>query len=158
EQQTKVQLVADNYKPAREWISPEPGAGLIRDQPKLIAPTELYAYPGRGGLLVYALDAKGERIPLKQGEEEEERPQRLRNTRRPRAGGGGMTGMMGGGARKRRGKSQVEIDREAKAERESAARKLKAQLAGRVGPEADAAKKEAEQEAQEPPAKETTKG
>src|SRR5262249_4388834 len=69
-----------------------------------------------------------------------------------------MMGMMGGGARKKRGKSQVEIEREAKAEREREARKLKAQLAGKVGAEAEAAKKEAEQAAQEPPAKEITKG
>ena len=39
-------LVADNYKPEREWVTPEPGAGLIRDTPVLIAPTDLYAYPG----------------------------------------------------------------------------------------------------------------
>jgi hypothetical protein len=161
EEQTKVQLAASDFKPAREWITPEPGAGLIRDQPKLIAPTELYAYPGRGGLLVYALDEKGERIPLKEGEEKEERPQRYGNTRKPRAGGGGMMGgMMGGmgGARKKRGKSQVEIDREAKEEREKAARKLKAQLAGKVGPETDAEKKKEEEAAPEPAYKEVTKG
>ena len=158
EEQTKVKLVADNYKPARELIIPEPGAGLIRDQPKLIAPTELYAYPGRGGLLVYALDEKGERIPLKEGEEKEERPQRLGNTRKRRPGGGGMMAGMMGAARKKRGKSQVEIKREEEQERKLAARKLKAQLAGGVGPEAEAAKKEAEMEGQEPPAKEITKG
>src|SRR5262249_19226007 len=56
EEQIKVQLVADNYKPKRDWATPEPGAGLIRDTPKLIAPSELYAYPGRGGVLMYALD------------------------------------------------------------------------------------------------------
>ena len=56
-------LVADNYKPDREWVTPEPGAGLIRDTPVLIAPTELYAYPGRGGALVYDLDENGNRKP-----------------------------------------------------------------------------------------------
>src|SRR3954454_17188178 len=45
----KTVLVADNFKPDREWVTPEPGAGLLRDTPVLIAPTELYAYPGRGG-------------------------------------------------------------------------------------------------------------
>ena len=49
--------------PLRSWVTPEPGAGLIRDMPELIAPTELYAYPGRGGLLVYALDEEGNKIP-----------------------------------------------------------------------------------------------
>ena len=53
----------DNYKAAREWVTPEPGAGLIRDTPTLIAVTELYAYPGRGGILVYDLDEDGNRIP-----------------------------------------------------------------------------------------------
>ena len=56
--QVKTALVADDYKTAREWVSPEPGAGLIRDTPVLITATELYAYPGRGGLLVYELDEK----------------------------------------------------------------------------------------------------
>ena len=65
EEQIKVKLVADQYKPLRSWVTPEPGAGLIRDTPKLIAPTELYAYPGRGGLLVFALDEKGERIKVR---------------------------------------------------------------------------------------------
>src|SRR5262245_44337602 len=66
EEQIKVKLVSDDFKPKREWVTPEPGAGLIRDNPKLIAPSELYAYPGRGGLLVYALDEEGERIPIKE--------------------------------------------------------------------------------------------
>ncbi len=58
EEQIKVSLIPDNYKPAHEWVTPEPGAGLIRDTPKLVAVNELYAYPGRGGLLVFALDEK----------------------------------------------------------------------------------------------------
>ena len=62
EEQTKVKLDPDEFKPARVWVTPEPGAGLIRDTPKLIAPTELFAYPGRGGLLVYKLDEKGEAL------------------------------------------------------------------------------------------------
>ena len=56
-------LVAANFRPVQLWVSPEPGAGLIRDQPELIAVTELYAYPGRGGALVYELDDAGNRIP-----------------------------------------------------------------------------------------------
>ncbi len=61
--QVKNSLVADNYKAAREWVTPEPGAGLIRDTPVLIKLTELYAYPGRGGALVYDLDKDGNRKP-----------------------------------------------------------------------------------------------
>src|SRR5580698_1691112 len=33
--QVKTALVANDYKAAREWVSPEPGAGLIRDTPVL---------------------------------------------------------------------------------------------------------------------------
>ena len=63
EQQEKNLLVAANFRPPQLWVTPEPGAGLIRDQPELIAVTELYAYPGRGGALVYELDDAGNRIP-----------------------------------------------------------------------------------------------
>jgi hypothetical protein len=55
-------LKPDDYRARLEWITPEPGAGLIRDQPELIAPTDLTAFPGRGGILMYALDSKGDRI------------------------------------------------------------------------------------------------
>src|SRR6185437_13535823 len=40
------------FKPARPWVMSEPGAGLIRDTPELVAPTELLAWPGRGGALI----------------------------------------------------------------------------------------------------------
>jgi hypothetical protein len=103
EEQIKVALVPDNYKPAREWVTPEPGAGLIRDKPNLVAVSELYAYPGRGGLLIYALDESGERIPLKEGDEIPERRQRLGNTRKPTGLGGG-----GGGVGRRRGQEEEE--------------------------------------------------
>src|SRR5262249_5475361 len=63
EDAAKTVLVADNFKPDREWVTPEPGAGLIRDTPELVKLTELYAYPGRGGALLFALDEQGKRIP-----------------------------------------------------------------------------------------------
>src|SRR5262249_11679049 len=63
DQQKDNVLVAANFRPPQLWVSPEPGAGLIRDQPELIAPTELYAYPGRGGALVFELDDAGNRVP-----------------------------------------------------------------------------------------------
>ncbi len=62
ENQLKNALKPDAYRTKLEWVTPEPGAGLIRDQPELIAPTELAAFPGRGGILMYTLDSKGERI------------------------------------------------------------------------------------------------
>ena len=79
EEQVKTALVADNYKAAREWVTPEPGAGLIRDTPTLIAVTELYAYPGRGGLLVYELDKEGNRIPDKDQDKDTEQRRRQRS-------------------------------------------------------------------------------
>ncbi|MGP0068373.1 MAG: hypothetical protein ACLQGP_32845 [Isosphaeraceae bacterium] len=160
EEQIKVALVPDNYKPAREWVTPEPGAGLIRDTPKLVAVNELYAYPGRGGLLVYALDEKGERIPAEEGDEVTEKKQRLGNTRRPKGAGGGMGGMMGGGAgqkKKKKAKSKVEIERERKEELERLARQKKALLSGGTVADTKEAKAETEED-DGGPYKEITKG
>ncbi len=159
EEQIKVKLVADQFKPQRDWVTPEPGAGLIRDTPKLIAPSELYAYPGRGGILMYALDDAGNRIPLKEGEEETKKPQRYGNTRRPR-GAGGMGGMgmgMMGGQRKKRGKSKAEIEREEKEERARKERELKSGLIGTAGRETPKTETETEKE-EGGPFKQVTKG
>jgi hypothetical protein len=157
EEQIKVTLVSDNYKPAREWVTPEPGAGLIRDTPKLVAVNELYAYPGRGGLLVFALDEQDERIPLKEGEEVEEKKQRLGNTKSRRSSGG-MGGSMGGGQRKKKkGMPKVERDR-LEAEELAREKKQKAALLSGGGV-ADAKAAKAEEEADDGgPYKEVTKG
>ena len=99
EEQVKTALVPDNYKAAREWVTPEPGAGLIRDTPALIAVTELYAYPGRGGLLVYELDKEGNRIPDKdQDKDTGQTPRRRRKKRAPPAA---WAAMMGGAPKKK---------------------------------------------------------
>src|SRR4051812_29426130 len=87
-EQQKNLLVADNYRPHQLWVTPEPGAGLIRDMPELIAPTELYAYPGRGGALVYALDDSGNRIPdpeASKNEDEETKNRRATRSHSPAA-------------------------------------------------------------------------
>ena len=62
ENQVANALKPGDYKARLDWVTPEPGAGLIRDQPEVIAPTELAAFPGRGGILMYALNDKGEKI------------------------------------------------------------------------------------------------
>ncbi len=49
ENQAANALKPDEFRVRLDWVTPEPGAGLIRDQPELIAPTELAAFPGRGG-------------------------------------------------------------------------------------------------------------
>ena len=122
----KMLLIADNYKPEREWVTPEPGAGLIRDTPVLIAPTDLYAYPGRGGALVYDLDENGNRKPdTEKKDVPKEEPRRGR--RRQRAGG--MAGMMGGQpSRKGSRKSQADLEKEKQEEVEQKKKELAAKL------------------------------
>ena len=97
-------LKGDDYKPARPWVSLEPGAGLIRDTPELLAPFELVAYPGRGGAAVFELDEDGKRIPEDPDSESKADPsvvarrgrKRGRNPGGAMGGMGGMGGMMGG--------------------------------------------------------------
>ncbi len=150
DEQVKTALVPDQYKPEREWVSPEPGAGLIRDTPTLIAVTELYAYPGRGGFVVYELDENGNRIPDPDKDKPKEQPQGRKRKKR-RAGGGMMGGMGGGmmggmgGTVKKKGRSKAEIEREAKAEEERQANILRKKLAGGVGAE-EAKKDDAEKD------------
>ncbi len=155
--QVKTLLVANEYKSAREWVTPEPGAGLIRDTPKLIAPSELFAYPGRGGLLVYALDEKGNRIPETEKKVQPKQTRRRRNRRRAAGGMGGMMGGMMGGNRKKATKSRADQEREAKAEEERKRRELLGKLVPDEAP-TDTAKKDEGSEDQGPPAKEIVKG
>ena len=142
--QVKTALVANDYKAAREWVSPEPGAGLIRDTPVLIAPSELYAYPGRGGFLVFVLDAEGNRQPS-DGKDVPQDAGTRRRRRRAAGGmmGGGMMGMGGGGARKKGG-SQAERDAEQKLAMEQEKKRLNKKLVpSRGGEETAEAKGEA---------------
>ena len=76
ENQIANALKPGDYRAKLEWVTPEPGAGLIRDQPEVIAPTELAAFPGRGGILMYALDNKGERIIDAGDDKEKKKPPR----------------------------------------------------------------------------------
>jgi hypothetical protein len=155
EEQVKTALVPDNYKAAREWVTPEPGAGLIRDTPTLIAVTELYAYPGRGGLLVYELDKDGNRIPDKDQDKDKTAAPKRRRKKRPPAGG--MPGMGSSAPKKKKArKSQADIAREAEDERNLKVKNLERKLAGGDANPADAKdEKEAEPEF---PEKEITKG
>lgn len=63
ENQSANALKPDDFRARQDWVTPEPGAGLIRDEPAVVVPTELAVFTGRGGLLLYALDEKGEKIP-----------------------------------------------------------------------------------------------
>jgi hypothetical protein len=160
EDQVKTALVPADYKAAREWVSPEPGAGLIRDTPVLIAPSDLYAYPGRGGFLVFALDSEGNRIPDDGKDAPKDEPTRRRRKRA--AGGmmgGGMMGggMMGGAPRQKKGRSAADIAAERKAEAERTGKLLAKKLAGKDSDAPEEKNKEEAAENQEQ-FKEVTKG
>ncbi|WP_165224473.1 hypothetical protein [Aquisphaera insulae] len=163
----KTVLVSSEYKPVREWIIPEPGAGLIRDTPVLIAVHELYAYASRGGALVYELDKEGNRIVDKDGKALPKEKERLGRRRRGGAGGmGGMGGMggtaMGGGRRSRASrKSQAELEREQQKEFAERKEAVQSKLVGRDEPEsAEEKAKSKDEKPQGPPEqyKEITKG
>ncbi len=145
--QVKTALDPTEYKAVREWVSTEPGAGLIRETPVLIAPSEIYAYPGRGGFLVFDLDSEGNKIP-DDGKSVKVVDAPTRRRRRRAAGGmmggGMMGGMMGGGVRKKKARSKEDIAREEAQRLEQEKRRLEGKL---VGGAADAA--EAKEEAAE---------
>lgn len=146
-EQEKNLLVADNYKPRQLWVTPEPGAGLIRDQPELIAPTEIAAYPGRGGVLVWALDENGNRIPDPDAGKALDPETLARRDRKVRVA------LSGRAARARMGQAQREAD--AKKKREQDEKRRIAVLAGNVPKDVAAA---ADPAAPQSPMKEITKG
>ena len=160
----KTVLVADNYKPDREWVTPEPGAGLIRDTPVLIAPSELYAYPSRGGALVYDLDENGNRKPDTEKKDAPKDETRRRRRGRGRGGMGAMRGSGGGGLRtSRKGarKSQSDLEKEQAAEYEQKKRETAAKLVGADEPadaKTDQAKEKEQGPGTQPQYKEITKG
>jgi hypothetical protein len=160
-EQVKTSLVPGDYKATREWVSLEPGAGLIRDTPILIAASDLYAYPGRGGFNVYELDADGHKI-VDDGKDEPKNEQTRRRRRRRAAAGGGMMGggMMGGMQPKRKKtRSAADIEQEARADEARRKNLLDRKLspAGGQDDAAEAKTKEGTPEKQER-YKEITKG
>ena len=143
----KNALVASAFAPAHPYNYPQPGAGLIRDMPELIAPTELVAYPGRGGALVFELDENNQRI----GDTEK---MAAANT----TAGASPADPHASGRGRHRGDQVAAAKKkeEAKKEAERAAAKAKALLAGT---ETEAPKREEAQPAVAAgPFKETTKG
>ncbi|HEY2158496.1 MAG TPA: hypothetical protein VGH33_22890, partial [Isosphaeraceae bacterium] len=109
-------------------VTPEPGAGLIRDQPELIAPDNLYAYPNRGGYNLFATNEKGERIE-DTGKDAVKKKSGITPPRVRRGMGfGGMAGGMsrpgGGGGNSAKDKADAE------ARRVEEEKRLRASLAG----------------------------
>jgi hypothetical protein len=79
------------------WVSQEPGAGLIRDTPTLLPPTELFATSGRGALQLFERDDQGN---LVYEEAKKDAPKstvgRPRSRNRNRGYGSGGSGSGGG--------------------------------------------------------------
>ncbi len=145
-------LKPDPYRARQDWVTPEPGAGLIRDQPELIAPTEVAAFPGRGGILMYTLDEKGDRI-LDTGEEAKKKGGRRRPGPPPGMSGSGMSGSGMGGPPPR------DESPAAKKRREAEEEKRKKQFAGKADEKAKGKEGEAAPDpTAEGPFKEETKG
>ncbi|WP_068413802.1 hypothetical protein [Planctomyces sp. SH-PL62] len=169
EESSQMVLVAADFKPRREWVMPEPGAGLIRDQPVLIAPADVFAYPGRGGALIYPLDAEGKRIVETETKEPPKSATYTRNRRRGRRGGGmmgsgmmgsaGMMGMEGGMGMGMMGGAprSPEEEKAQKAEIERRRREMQAKLAGKDAP-AEEEPEDPGMKPQGPPPKEVTRG
>ncbi len=63
---------ADQFQVKRPWVVPEPGAGIVRRMPELVAVTELAAASNRGGFMIKQYDESGNPI-LKEDEEDDDR-------------------------------------------------------------------------------------
>lgn len=72
--------------------------GVLREQPTIFAPQDLYVAADRGGLLLYKLDEKGEKIPVTQADAKKAtKPRRpRRQPRRSRRYSNAMAAMMSG--------------------------------------------------------------
>ena len=158
ENQLANALKPGDYRSRLDWVTPEPGAGLIRDQPDLIAPTELAAFPGRGGILMYALDDKGERI-IETPEAAKKKPVRRRKKRTVPgmmggSGSGGGMSMAGSGGYAR---PPAEDTPEAKKRKAAEEEIRKKQFAGSVDPK-EKSKEKAEADPATGPWQEETQG
>lgn len=122
---------ASKYELANSFMLPEPGAGLIRDMPKLLAPTELFAAGGRGGAIFYEVDEQGN-IVQKEPEKEPKKTSTRRGRRSRRGGGASPYGgnaygnAMGGGGQDEEtaAEKQARLRREQFDERQKQARAI----------------------------------
>ena len=159
--QVKTELDPGQFKAAHEWVSIEPGAGVIRETPVLIAPEELYAYPGRGGFLVFDLDKNGDRIPDDGKDQPKSEARKRRRKRRGRWHGRRHDGGNDGRPRtvRKKGPSLADREAEAKAEQARKAAALAKKLAGNdAGAAGEEEAKKAAPAGPEEQFKEVTKG
>jgi len=132
----------NELKLKHKWITMEPGAGLIRDQPVLIAITDPMAVAGRGGSKLFEVDDKGNRIPDDGSDKED--TDKSSSGRGAKGGRGGGMGMgLGGGQTKQSAREKQEEDVRLKREQDARSKAL----AGKVDPAQEAAKKKARDEA-----------
>jgi hypothetical protein len=127
----------NELKLKHRWVTLEPGAGLIRDQPVLVAINEVMATSGRGGATLFELDDKGKRIPDDGSDATKEEEKSGRGGRGGRGGGLGL-GMGMGGTQK---KSDIQKQEE-KAQEKREAERLNRSLAGSANPERDRRREE----------------
>lgn len=125
-----------------KWITLEPGAGLIRDQPVLIAINDVLAVAGRGGTTLFDLDDKGNRVPDDGTDSKEE--EKSSGGKRGRGGRGGMGMGMG-----MDGSAQAKQSQREKQEEEAKFKKDQQALAKSLAGTVDAAKEEAKKKARE---------
>jgi hypothetical protein len=147
-EQASNKIDALAYRVTSPWSSPEPGAGLIRETPVLIAPTELIAYPGRGGVLMYEIK-DGERVPLPPEDPNAPKEGLPQSRLKRRMGLMSGPGMMGGGL------SKKQMD-EANKKFETEKQRVKSLLAGKDKSKTKEAEKKDDMAAG--PFKEITKG
>lgn len=132
----------NELKVKHKWVTMEPGAGLIRDQPVLIAINDVMAVAGRGGSKLFEVDDKGNRIP-DDGSDQDGTDKSV-GGRGGRSGRGGGMGMgLGGGQTKQSAREKQEEEARLKREQEARSKAL----AGKVDPAQEAAKKKAREEA-----------
>ncbi len=118
---------ASKYSLTESFVSPEPGAGLIRDMPEFLAPEDLYVHSSRGAVRVFKLDEDGN--PILKPTKEEPKPRRKKNAAR---GGllGGMGAMGGSGSPKRKKKTGALEALQKKKDEENEQHRKNAMIAG----------------------------
>ncbi len=123
-----------------KWVTLEPGAGLIRDTPKLLPIEDVFAMAGRGGSTLFETDEKGERIP-DDGSDDTEKSDTARGGRRGRGGEGMGFGL--GGEMKQSSREKQEEEARFRRQQEERSRSL----AGNVNEERLRARDKAREEA-----------
>lgn len=123
------------YSLANLMVSPEPGAGLLRDRPELITVAQLQVHTGRGAITIFDVDPQtGDVVYVDPDADDETKKSSERRKKRNRSRGmAGMMGMMGmGGGQKEDAKTKAETEKAKKRQQEI----LRRGLGGTLPPDA----------------------